>query len=113
MVTNRSARGASASSLDNQTAAVLDGIKLEVTQAARALDEARVAIATARQGERAAEESCRIRQLLFHNGRATSVELTDAETELTRARMDLLAAQIDARIAQARLVHALGRDVDY
>jgi hypothetical protein len=42
------------------------------------------------RGQHAAEESCRIRRVLFQNGRATSVELTDAEPELTRARMDLL-----------------------
>jgi outer membrane protein TolC len=53
-----------------------------------------------------------VRQVLFQNGRATSVELTDAETELTRARMELVGAQIDLRLAGTRLRHALGRDVD-
>ena len=51
-----------------------------------------------------------MRRVLFQNGRATSVELTDAETELTRARLDLVSAQIDLRVANARLIHALGRD---
>jgi outer membrane protein TolC len=101
---------ARASQLDDQRAALVDGIKLEVSQAAQALAEARLSIDTARRGLRAAQESCRVRRVLFQNGRATSVELTDAETELTRARMDLLGAQIDVRVAQARLVHALGRD---
>ena len=44
------------------------------------------------------------------NGRATSVELTDAETDLTRARLDAINARIDLRIARVRLVHAVGRD---
>jgi outer membrane protein len=101
---------ARAAQLEDQRAALLDGIKLEVTQAAQALAEARVAVETARRGQHAAEESCRIRRVLFQNGRATSVELTDAETELTRARMDLLGAKIDVRVAHVRLVHALGRD---
>jgi outer membrane protein len=101
---------ARATQIEDQRAALLDGIKLEVTQAAQALSEARVAIETARRGQHAAEESCRIRRVLFQNGRATSVELTDAETELTRARMDLLSAQIDLRVANVRLVHAVGRD---
>jgi outer membrane protein TolC len=74
--------------------------------------EARVAVLTAQRGQQAAEESCRVRQVLFQNGRATSVELTDAETELTRARMELVSAQIDLRLAGTRLRHALGRDVD-
>jgi outer membrane protein TolC len=109
----RAARRASlarAAQLDDQRAALLDGIKLEVSQAARALGEARVAIETAQRGRQAAEESCRIRRVLFQNGRATSVELTDAETELTRARLEQLGAQIDLRVAHARLVHAVGRD---
>jgi len=106
----RRAAQAHAAQLDDQRAALLDGIKVEVTQSAQALAEARVAIETARRGQRAAEESCRIRRILFQNGRATSVELTDAETELTRARMELVGAQIDLRVAHARLVHALGRD---
>jgi outer membrane protein TolC len=100
---------ARAAQLDDERAALLDGIKLEVTQAAQALAEARVAIETAHRGQHAADESCRIRRSLFQNGRATSVELTDAETELTRARMDLLSARIDLRVAHARLMHALGR----
>jgi outer membrane protein TolC len=85
---------------------------MEVTQASQALGKARVAVLTAQRGQQAAEESCRVRQVLFQNGRATSVELTDAETELTRARMELVSAQIDLRLASTRLRHALGRDVD-
>ena len=51
-----------------------------------------------------------MRRALFQNGRATSVELTDAETELTRARLDRVAARIDARVAEVQLRHALGED---
>lgn len=101
---------AKAAQLDEQRAATADAIKIEVSRAAHALGEARMAIGSATRAERAAEESCRIRRSLFQNGRATSVELTDAETELTRARMELLNAQIELRIAHAHLIHALGRD---
>lgn len=111
LAARRSAK-ARAAQIRDQRAAALDGIKLEVTQAAQALGEARVAIMTAQRGQQAAEESCRVRQVLFQNGRATSVELTDAETELTRSRMELVSAQIDLRLASTRLRHALGRDVD-
>jgi len=45
------------------------------------------------------------------NGRATSSELTDAETELTRARLDLLNARANARTSRVQLEHALGRDL--
>jgi outer membrane protein TolC len=43
-------------------------------------------------------------------GRATSVELTDAETELLRARLDALYATLDQHVARFRLEHATGRD---
>jgi len=48
---------------------------------------------------------------LFLQGRATSVELTDAETEMTQARLDAIGARIDHREARVRLDHATGRDV--
>jgi outer membrane protein TolC len=111
LAARRSARSR-ATQVRDQQAAALDGIKMEVTQAAQSLGEARVAVQTAKRGQVAAEESCRVRQVLFQNGRATSVELTDAETELTRARMEMVGAQIDVHLASLRLHHALGRDVE-
>jgi len=107
----RRAALARAAQLDAQRAAALDAVRLEVDRSARLQAEARTAVGTARRGLRAAEESYRVRQLLFRNGRATSVELTDAETELTRARLEVVAAEIDLRVAGARLEHALGRDL--
>jgi outer membrane protein TolC len=52
-----------------------------------------------------------VRRALFQNGRATSVELTDAETERSRAQLEAISARVDRRIAEARLTHALGRDM--
>lgn len=107
----RRAALARAAQLEAERAAALDAVRLEVDRAARLQAESRTAVGTARRGLRAAEESYRVRQLLFRNGRATSVELTDAETELTRARLEVIAAEIDLRVAGARLEHALGRDI--
>jgi outer membrane protein TolC len=101
---------ARAAALEAQQAALLDGIRLEVTQAAQALIEAQTASGTNQRGLTAAEESYRVRRALFQNGRATSVELTDAETELVRARLEVIGAAIDLRIARAHLLHALARD---
>ena len=84
----RRAAHARASALEAEREQLLDAIGLEVTQAAEALSEARTAIESTRRGVGSAEESYRVRRVLFQNGRATSVELTDAETELTRARLD-------------------------
>ena len=91
--------------------ALEDGIRIEVTQTNNSLREAEVAIESTARGLTAAEESYRVRRSLFQNGRATSVELTDAETDLTRARLEAINARVDLRIAHVRLQHALGRDV--
>ncbi|HEY3355136.1 MAG TPA: TolC family protein [Polyangia bacterium] len=94
-----------------QRAALADGIRMEVMQAYTSLREAEFALATTARQLQAAQESYRVRRDLFRAGRATSAELTDAETDLVRARLDLINARIDARIARISLEHALGRDV--
>jgi hypothetical protein len=43
----------------------------------------------------------------FQNGKATNVELLDAETDLTRTRLE----RLDARVARARLDFAIGSPV--
>ena len=90
---------------------VADAIRVEVAQLLQSAREAESAIASATRGLTAAEESYRVRRLLFQNGRATSVELTDAETDLLRARLESVSAQLDRKVAQVRLDHAVGRDV--
>jgi outer membrane protein TolC len=87
-----------------------DGIRLEVTQAYNAARESEVALRTTARQLAAAEESYRVRRELFRAGKATSAELTDAETDLMRSRLEALNARVDARIARANLEHALGRD---
>lgn len=94
-----------------QRAALEDGIRVEVAQAISALREAAQAQHSASQGLAAAQESYRVRKLLEETGKATTVEVVDAETDLLRARLDLIAARLDARASTARLEHALGRDV--
>jgi len=98
-------------SFEAQREALLDGLRSEVTATYTAVREADVAASTTLRGLRSAEESYRIRNALFKVGRATSVEMTDAEADLTRARVEAVGARIEQRIARARLLHALGRDV--
>jgi outer membrane protein TolC len=88
---------------------LIDAIRLEVLAADQDAREALVARDTSARGLTAAEESYRARRLLYQNGRATTVELLDAETDLTRARLDALGALIDARVAEVRLAYAVGR----
>ena len=92
----------------NDRAALIDRIQVEVDSAAHAADDATVALTTTQRGLDAAEESYRVRRLSFQNGRSTSVELLDAETDLTRARLERLNAEVDNRVARARLDYAIG-----
>jgi outer membrane protein len=83
-------------------------IQLEVVTAYRTVELALRAIASSSTGVVAAEEGYRVRKDLFAAGRASVVEMVDAETELSRARIAALDARIDLQIAQARLTFATG-----
>ena len=100
---------ARADSISERRAELVDSIRLEVLDADQDVREAQVATTTSARGLAAAEESYRARRLLYQNGRATTVELLDAETDLTRARLDALGAFIDSRVAAVQLDYALGR----
>jgi outer membrane protein len=102
---------AQAAQTEAQKQALLDSIRLEVTQAYQALKQALVAIRTGVDGLAAAEEAYRVRTELFRNGRATSTELTDTEIQLFNASLALVNARADLRVARARLSHAVGRDI--
>lgn len=92
-------------------ASLKNALRLEVNQAMNALAEATFGVDVSREGRAAAEENYRVRRELFRAGKATTVEVTDAETELTQARLQAVNAQMDVRIARVQLEHALGRDV--
>lgn len=87
-----------------------DGLRMEVAQSMSTLEEARSAVITARDVLRASEEGERVSRELFRVGRATALEVSDAQTNLTRARLELFFAHADARIAREKLLHALGRN---
>lgn len=89
--------------------ALMDQIRNEVVAAHTDLLDARAAIRTSARSLAAAEESHRVRRVLFQNGRATSVEVMDAEFELTQARLAAVNARIQLRAARVRLDYALGR----
>jgi outer membrane protein TolC len=103
-------QSANAEALLAERRALTDRVRAEVSAAYRALQDARAAIRTSEKSLAAAEESHRVRRVLFQNGRATSVEVMDAELELTRARLVAVTARIDLRVARVRLDYALGRD---
>jgi outer membrane protein TolC len=86
------------------------GTRIEVLAAQQAVVIAQHALATSQKGLTAAEEGYRVRKELLNAGRATAVELVDAETELTRSRIRALNARVDLRVARSQLDHALGND---
>ena len=90
--------------------AFYEGLRLDVNQVLRVAQEARFEIGVAREAVASAEEGYRVRRELFRAGRATTVEVTDAETVLTRARSALVDAHVAGRVALAELRHTLGRD---
>jgi outer membrane protein TolC len=91
--------------LDADRAALSDSI----ASAVLSWREARSSAETADRGLVASEEGYRVRRELFDLGRGTSVELIDAESDVLRARLEMIQARIDARVAQVRLEHAVGR----
>lgn len=106
------ARGsdARAAQLMAQRQQALDGLRVEIAAGRAALGEADLAVTSTARGLAAAEESYRVRRELFRQGKATSVELTDAENDLARSRLESVNARIDQRVARVRVAHALGRD---
>jgi outer membrane protein TolC len=94
-------------------ASLKNALRLEVNQAMNALTEATVSLASAREGLAAAEENYRVRRELYRAGKATVVDVTDAETDLTRSRLEVVNSHVDERVARVALEHALGRDVGH
>jgi outer membrane protein TolC len=83
-------------------------VRADVLAARQEVDQAEVAIEVGERGLAAAEESYRVRRALQGAGRATAVEVIDAETELTRARVALVDARIDLHVALVRWRLAVG-----
>jgi outer membrane protein TolC len=97
--------------LAEQKGIVRDGLRLEVTSAYADMAKSLATIEASERQVTASEESLRVRNELFKNGKATSVELVDGEAEVTRARLGRLNARIGLAVAKVRLDHATGRDV--
>src|SRR6478736_163631 len=66
--------------------ALRNALHMEVSQAMNGLAEATFGLTVSRDNLSAADENYRVRRELYRAGKATIVEVTDAETELTRAR---------------------------
>ncbi|MEZ4302336.1 MAG: TolC family protein, partial [Polyangiaceae bacterium] len=90
---------------------VRDGLRLEVTAAWTELKKSGASIDAATRALTASEEGLRVRRELFLQGKATNVEMLDAETEVIRAKLRKLDAQIALLVNQIKFDHAVGNDV--
>lgn len=98
-------------SVAQQRQSLLDGLRLEVAAAHAESVRAVASIEASERGLVAVEESMRVRRELFKAGKATSVDIVDAEAELTRAHLRRLDAHVGLLAAKAKLEHVTGRDV--
>jgi outer membrane protein TolC len=108
--TTADAANARASGAEAHLEQLEDALRDEVMTSWRAVKDAEVAVESTKRSLASAEESYRVRRVLFRVGRATSTELTDSETALTQARFEDINAHMDLRIGRVRLLHAVGRD---
>lgn len=95
---------------DADRARIEFALRQEVASERRIYQESALATASSKRGFVAAEAAYEDRVVLFESGRATSLDLLEAETSLVEARTNLVAAYIAQRISRVRLEHALGRD---
>jgi outer membrane protein TolC len=97
--------------IEAQKKQLIDSLRTEVLSAHRTIEEARLAKESANRGLAAAEASHKDISELFQHGRATTLDLLQAETALVGSRIDLIDAYVALRQAEVRLEHAVGRDI--
>jgi outer membrane protein TolC len=102
---------AKAAGVDAERRALLDAIHIEVAEAVLAHRNAVVGIETSSRRVAAAETSYRARRERFVAEKATTVELTEAQTELFNARLEAVEAQVAIRRAKARIAYVTGGDL--
>jgi len=88
--------------------ALVDGISLEIESALRTIADADAATAATTAMLAAAEEGHRARAKAYAAGKASSLDLSEAERQLTQARLGLVDATIDRRLGELHLAYALG-----
>jgi len=91
--------------------AAKDGILLQVTQDFYALKEAVQKVEIARLALEQAEENFRITDDFFDQGMVTHTAYLDASSALLQARNNYVTSLADYRIARARLMKSMGRQL--
>ena len=95
---------------EEQRNEALDALRADVTSAVLSHRNAIANLDTSQRRLTAAETSYRARRELYQVGRATTVELTEAQTELYNAKLDAVRAQVAIRLARVRILYVTGQD---
>jgi len=106
--TEVTAAQAQAAAARAQRAQLLDSIHAEVAEAVLTQRTARATLDSSARRLTAAETSYRARRERFLVGAATTVELTEAQTELFNAQLEAVQAQVAIRVARARVAYVAG-----
>jgi outer membrane protein TolC len=107
--TEVTAAKAQAAAARAQYAQLIDAVRTEAAEAVLAQRTARANLASTARRLAAAETSYRARRERFLVGVATTVELTEAQTELFKAQLEAVQAQVGIRVARARVAYVAGR----
>jgi outer membrane protein TolC len=91
-----------------QRSQLLDAVRIEVTDAVLSHRTAQASLSSSARRLAAAETSYRSRRERFQVGQATTVELTEAQTELFNAKLESVQAQVAIRVARARIAYVTG-----
>jgi outer membrane protein TolC len=86
-------------------------IALDIRQQYQTREEARIRVATAREGLSAAQEAYRLAARRFQLGLSASYEVTDVQTTLIQSSTNYVQARNDLRVAEIRLARAMGYDL--
>jgi outer membrane protein TolC len=89
---------------------LVDGVSLEIRQAALELDTTEKNIPNTKKAVEQAEENLRVNQERYKAQVTTMTEVLDATTLLTQARVNYYTALIEHHVAKARLQRAMGEN---
>jgi outer membrane protein TolC len=89
---------------------LVDGVSLEIRQAALELHQTQKNIPTTKKAVEQAEENLRVNQERYKAQVTTMTEVLDAQTLLTQARVNYYTALIEHHVAKARLQRAMGEN---
>jgi len=87
----------------------IDELRVELKDAIRGLENARQGLVTARQMIQADTEGYNSSLALYKYGKATGLDVLQAQVDLTRSRFALISYQVAGTIAQARIKQITGR----